>query len=64
MAREVPITITPTVKAYSVGNKAKTIVLAIPKPVREALGIKEGTEFRVKIDDKGRIIYEPVNQRR
>ncbi|MEM3448391.1 MAG: AbrB/MazE/SpoVT family DNA-binding domain-containing protein [Nitrososphaerota archaeon] len=54
--RVVPIQVT----AYNVGNKGKTVVVAIPKPVREMLGITSGTKFVVKTDSKGRIIYKLV----
>lgn len=47
------------VKAYSVDG-AGTLVIVIPKDVREELHIKRGKKFLVKIDDKDRIIYEPV----
>lgn len=32
--------------------------LVIPKPIREALALRRGTEFHVQID-QGRIILEP-----
>ena len=32
--------------------------LVIPKPIREALGLRHGTRFRVQVD-QGRIILEP-----
>lgn len=47
------------VKAYPVDG-AGTLVIVIPKDVREELHVKKGKKFLVKIDDKGRIIYEPV----
>ena len=47
------------VKAYHVDG-AGTLVVVIPKDVREELHIKKGKKFIVKIDDKSRIVYEPV----
>ena len=47
------------VKAYSV-DRAGTLVVVIPKEVREELGIEKGKKFTVKIDTDGRIVYEPV----
>jgi AbrB family looped-hinge helix DNA binding protein len=32
--------------------------LVIPKPIREALGLRRGTRFHVQVDE-GRIILEP-----
>lgn len=48
------------VKAYSVGRNQNSLVVSIPKEVREALGIKAQQKLQVKIDEKGRLIYEPV----
>ena len=47
------------VKAYHVDG-AGTLVVVIPKDVREELHIKKGKKFIVKIDDKNRIVYEPI----
>ena len=46
------------VKTYLVGRSS--LVVSIPKEVRETLGIKAHQKLHVKIDEKGRIIYEPV----
>lgn len=46
------------VKPYTVGNSS--LVVLIPKEVREALGIKAKQKLHVKIDEKGRLIYEKV----
>ena len=48
------------VKPYTVGNKRSSLVVLIPKEAREILGIKAHQKLHVKIDDKGRLIYEPV----
>lgn len=48
------------VKAYSVGRNQNSLVVSIPKEVRETLGIKAQQKLHVKIDEKGRLIYEPV----
>ena len=50
------------VKPYSVGSPPDSIVVVIPKEVTRKLGIKAGIRMYVKVDDRGRIIYEPVNQ--
>lgn len=47
------------VKAYTVGRK-NSLVVSIPKEVRETLGIHAQQKLHVKIDEKGRLIYEPV----
>ena len=48
------------VKPYSVGNKQSSLVVLIPKEAREILGIKAHQKLYVKIDEKGRLIYEPI----
>lgn len=50
------------VKAYGVGNRQKgeTVVVVIPKRIREKAGVEKGERFFVKLDDKNRIIYEPL----
>lgn len=45
--------IVKVVKAYSVGIPCSTVVV-IPKE----LGVNAGTKFCVKLDKRGRIIYE------
>lgn len=49
------------VQAYSSGNLQGTIILVIPK---EAVGRlarnPKGSKFLVKMDGKGRLIYEPM----
>jgi hypothetical protein len=50
------------VKAYSVG-KPDSIVVVIPKEIHKRLGKHpKGQHFLVKLDARGRIIYEPINQ--
>ncbi|GAH85941.1 unnamed protein product, partial [marine sediment metagenome] len=44
-------TIWALVKAYGVGRNRSSLVVCIPKEVREALGIKAHTMLRVKIDE-------------
>jgi len=38
-----------------------TYTVAIPKGIREKLNLKKGQMMYVKVDEKGRIIYEPPN---
>jgi bifunctional DNA-binding transcriptional regulator/antitoxin component of YhaV-PrlF toxin-antitoxin module len=47
------------VKIQEVGGTTYTV--AIPKNVREIVELKKGEMMCVKLDEKGRIIYEPVN---
>ena len=49
------------VKPYAVGRSPDSLVVVIPKEVRDRLGIKLGVRLHVKIDGRGRIIYEPIN---
>ena len=48
------------VKTYPVGRNKSSLVVIIPKEAREALDIKAHQKFHVKIDEKGRLIYEPI----
>lgn len=48
------------VKAYEVG-RPDSLVVVIPKEVRENVGVGKGSKFVVKTDKIGRIIYEPIN---
>ena len=50
------------VRPYSVGRSPDSIVVVIPKEVREKLNIKPGIRLHVKIDARGRIIYERVTE--
>jgi len=51
-------TIVQVVKCYSVGKDPDSVIVVIPKK----LGIKPGTEFCVKKDEGGRLIYEPIKK--
>ncbi len=46
------------VKSYPVGRSPDSLVVVIPKEIRERLKIRSREKFHVKIDDAGRIIYE------
>jgi AbrB family looped-hinge helix DNA binding protein len=48
------------VKVQEVGGTTYTV--AIPKSIRETLNLKKGQMMYVKVDEKGRIIYEPLTQ--
>jgi hypothetical protein len=50
--------IVSVVKAYSVGKDPDSVIVVIPKE----LNIKPGTRFCVKKDERGRIIYEVIEQ--
>jgi hypothetical protein len=50
--------IVSVVKAYSVGKDPDSVIVVIPKE----LNIKPGTKFCVKKDERGRIIYEVIEQ--
>jgi bifunctional DNA-binding transcriptional regulator/antitoxin component of YhaV-PrlF toxin-antitoxin module len=49
------------VTAYQ-ASQPDSLVVVIPKKVREKLKITKGKRFIVKIDENGRIIYEPVKK--
>ena len=51
------------VKCYEVNRRDGTIVVVIPKSIRGELNIVKGVRFKVKIDGKGRLIYERLNLR-
>jgi bifunctional DNA-binding transcriptional regulator/antitoxin component of YhaV-PrlF toxin-antitoxin module len=48
------------VKVQEVGGTTYTV--AIPKSIREILNLKKGQMMYVKVDEKGRIVYEPLTQ--
>jgi len=50
------------VKAYSVGDP-DSIVVVIPRAIHGRLGRHpKGQKFLVRLDSKGRIIYEPIGK--
>ena len=51
-------TIIQVVKSYVVAGQEGSTVVIVPKK----LGIPPGTEFCVKQDSEGRLIYEPINK--
>lgn len=52
-------TIVTTAKAY-LTDSSKVVV--IPRKLRRKLGEENTDLFIVKVDDKGRIIYEPIKK--
>jgi len=49
------------VNAYETG-KPGSLVVVIPKTVRRMLKLQKGSKFRVKVDSRGRIIYELIKR--
>lgn len=47
------------VRAYCPG-RPDLLVVVIPKKVHKFAKVVKGTKFLVKTDERGRIIYEPV----
>ena len=47
------------VKAFEVG-KPDSLVVVIPKVIRDRMHIEKGTRFYMKVDRRGRLIYEPM----
>jgi hypothetical protein len=47
------------VTAYQTG-KPDSLVVVIPKRIRDKGVFKKGQRFLVKIDEKNRLIYEPL----
>jgi len=47
------------VKAFEVG-RPDSLVVVIPKAIRDRMGIVRGTRFYMKVDHHGRLIYEPM----
>jgi len=48
-------------KTYTSGDP-DSMLWIIPNEVRKILNIKKGEKFAVKIDTKGRVIYEPIKK--
>jgi len=51
------------VKCYEVG-RPDSLVVVIPKEVRELLGVKKGDKFIVRVEGETRIIYEFASKKR
>lgn len=51
-----------TVGPYYVGRPNSSLVVVIPKAVRESLNITKGMRLLVKSDRYGRVIFEPLNE--
>lgn len=47
-------------KAYKSG-KPDSDIIVIPKKAQEHIGETKGRRFLVKVDEEGRIIYEPIS---
>jgi AbrB family looped-hinge helix DNA binding protein len=47
------------VKAFESGSP-DSLVVVIPKEIRERLKIEKGKKFLVKLDESNRLIYEPL----
>jgi len=47
------------VRAFEVG-RPDSLVVVIPKEVREEYRIAKGTKFYMKVDRYGRLVYEPL----
>jgi hypothetical protein len=47
------------VKAFEVG-RPDSLVVVIPKAIRDRMRIEKGTRFYMKVDRRGRLIYEPM----
>ena len=45
--------------SFEIG-KPDSLVVVIPKKVRARLNLKRRQHFKVKVDERGRIIYEPI----
>lgn len=58
-----PEVVIATVKAWRVNTTGSKVVV-IPKKAREMLGEEATTHFIVKINDKNRLIYEPILKER
>jgi antitoxin component of MazEF toxin-antitoxin module len=49
------------VMAFESG-RPDSLLVVIPKTVRRMLGVQKGAKFHVKVDQQGRIIYDPVKK--
>jgi hypothetical protein len=48
------------VRAFEVG-RPDSLVVVIPKAIRDRMCIVKGTRFYMKVDRRGRLIYEQMN---
>jgi hypothetical protein len=49
------------VRAFDMGRH-NTLYLTISKDARRNLNLKKGDKFLLKIDSKGRLVYEPIRE--
>jgi hypothetical protein len=49
------------VTAYESGGR-DSLIVAIPKQLRDRGVAKPGQRFLVKLDEKGRVVYEPLGE--
>lgn len=52
-------TLIAVTKTYETG-KPDSLVVIIPSEVRKLLSIEKGERFAVKVDERGRVIYERI----
>ena len=50
------------VTAFRVG-KPDSLVIVIPSPIRQRMHIDKGARFILKLDEQGRLIYEPIEKK-
>jgi len=50
-----------TTNCYKSGEPG-SLIMVIPKEIRDKLGLKSKTHFKVLLDSEGRIIYERINE--
>jgi len=56
--REVSVDI---VRAFDMGRH-NTLYLTISKDARNSLNLQKGDKFLLKIDGRGRLVYEPIRE--
>jgi diphthamide biosynthesis methyltransferase len=49
------------VRAFDMGRH-NTLYLTISKDARRSLNLQKGDKFLLKIDNKGRLVYEPIRE--
>jgi len=48
-------------KTFEIG-KPNSLIIVIPSEIRKLLKLKKGDRFAVKLDERGRIIYERIKE--
>ena len=61
LTNKIPEVYINIVRAFEIGHQ-NTLYLTISKEARRNLDLHKGDKFLLKIDTKGRLVYEPIRE--